>query len=314
MKIVFMGTPAFAVPSLQALIDSEEVVAVFTQPDKPKGRGYKLTPSPVKQLAVTHNIPIFQPQSLKKGEEAGEMLEILRNLSPDLIVVVAYGKILPTSILEAPKHFCINVHASLLPKLRGAAPIQWAVVNGEHESGVTTMQMADGIDMGDMLLKNSTLIGEEETASELHDRLSILGAELLLDTIKAVKADSVTPIKQDESLSTHAPILTKALSPINFQKSALEVRNLINGLADWPCATANMDGNRLKFYRARYAQEVKGFPGEVVNANDFTVACGDGNGVTILELQSEGGKRMKTADYLRGNKLKSDIILTQNKI
>lgn len=306
-----MGTPEFAAVSLQALIDSDdEVVGVFTQPDKPSGRGYKLTPSPVKAIAITHNIPVFQPQSLKKGDEATEALETLRELAPDLVVVVAYGKILPREILDVPKLFCVNVHASLLPKLRGAAPIQWAVINGESESGVTTQLMADGIDTGDILMKLVTPIGGEETASELYYRLSILGAKLLLDTIEAVKANSITPQKQDDSASTYAPILTKGLSPINFQKPALEVCNLINGLADWPCATALLNGKRLKFYRARLSSDTDGHAGEVVNADSFTVACGDGNGVTILELQAEGGKRLKTSDYLRGNRLEAGIILT----
>lgn len=202
MNIIFMGTPDFAVPCLKALIDSgENVTAVFTQPDKPKGRGYKLAPPPVKDLALTYNIPVYQPLSLKKGEDAEASLKIIKELSPDLIVVVAYGKILPKAVLDAPKYYCINVHASLLPKYRGAGPIQWSVLNGEKVTGVTTMLMAEGVDTGDMLLSSSLEIGENETASELHDRLSVLGAELLLETVKGVKLGSITPIPQDDSLS-----------------------------------------------------------------------------------------------------------------
>ncbi|MGN0675259.1 MAG: methionyl-tRNA formyltransferase, partial [Oscillospiraceae bacterium] len=213
MNIVFMGTPDFAVPCIKALIESgENVQAVFTQPDKPKGRGYKLTPPPVKEIALTYNIPVYQPVSLKKGDDAENSLKILKELSPDLIIVVAYGKILPKAILDIPK-YCINVHASLLPKYRGAGPIQWSVLNGEKVTGVTTMLMAEGLDTGDMLLSKSVEIGDNETASELHDRLSVLGAEVLLETIKAVKADDLIPIKQDDSLSNYAPMLTKDMCP-----------------------------------------------------------------------------------------------------
>ncbi|MDE5993716.1 MAG: methionyl-tRNA formyltransferase, partial [Oscillospiraceae bacterium] len=250
MNIIFMGTPDFAVPCLKALIDSgENVTAVFTQPDKPKGRGYKLTPPPVKEVALTHNIPVYQPLSLKKGEDAETAMKTITELAPDLIIVVAYGKILPKAILDAPK-YCINVHASLLPKYRGAGPIQWSVLNGEKVTGVTTMLMAEGIDTGDMLLSKSTEIGENETASELHDRLSELGAEVLLETVKAVKSDSLTPVPQEDSQSTHAPMLTKDMCPIDFSKSAQEVHNQIRGLSAFPCATTVLDGKRLKVYRS----------------------------------------------------------------
>ena len=210
MNIIFMGTPDFAVPCLEALIDSgENVTAVFTQPDKPKGRGYKLAPPPVKEVALTHSIPVYQPFSLKKGEDAEFALKVINELSPDLIIVVAYGKILPKAVLDAPKHYCINVHASLLPKYRGAGPIQWSVLNGEKVTGVTTMLMAEGVDTGDMLLSKSLEIGENETASELHDRLSVLGAETLLDTVSAVKLGNITPIPQNDSESCHAPMLDR---------------------------------------------------------------------------------------------------------
>lgn len=312
MNIIFMGTPDFAVPCLKALIDSgENVMAVFTQPDKPKGRGYKLTPPPVKEVALTHNIPVYQPLSLKKGEDAETAMKTITDLAPDLIIVVAYGKILPKAILDAPK-YCINVHASLLPKYRGAGPIQWSVLNGEKVTGVTTMLMAEGIDTGDMLLSKSTEIGENETASELHDRLSELGAEVLLETIKAVKSDSLTPVPQEDSQSTHAPMLTKDMCPIDFSKSAQEVHNHIRGLSAFPCATTVLDGKRLKVYRSEIVNGLKSNRpcGTVVQAKDFTVVCGDGACVRFTEVQAEGGKRMSTADYLRGKAVQEGTVLS----
>lgn len=312
MNIVFMGTPDFAVPCLQALIDAgENVRAVFTQPDKPKGRGYKLLPPPVKALALTHNIPVYQPLSLKKGEDAASALETLKEISPDIIVVVAYGKILPKEILDLPKYCCINVHASLLPRYRGAAPIQRCVLDGEKETGVTTMLMAEGLDTGDMLLKASTEIGEDETASELHDRLSILGAELLIKTINGVKDNTITPQKQDDSLSNYAAMLTKDMCPIDFGRTAQEVHNHIRGLSASPCAVSMLNGKRLKVYRSTLAGDktYPDEPGTIVNEKDFTVVCGDGRGVTFTEVQAEGGKRMKTADYLRGNHIEKGMKL-----
>ena len=312
MNIVFMGTPDFAVPCLQALIDSgEKISAVFTQPDKPKGRGYILTPPPVKELAIKYNIPVYQPNSLKKGEDAESSLKILEEIAPDLIIVVAYGKILPKSVLDIPKLHCINVHASLLPKYRGSGPIQWSVLNGEKETGVTTMIMAEGIDTGDMLLKSKTLIGINETASELHDRLSQLGAELLIKTIQGIKENGITPEAQDNDLSNHAPMLTKDLCPIDFSKSAQEVHNHIRGLSEWPCATAFLGDKKIKIYKSSIVPEAGAnkIPGEVVSSNDLVVACGDGNGISILELQAEGGKRLKSSDYLRGNRVEVGTIL-----
>ena len=312
MNIIFMGTPDFAVPCLKALIDSgENVTAVFTQPDKPKCRGYKLTPPPVKEVALTYNIPVYQPLSLKKGEDAEAAMKTITELAPDLIIVVAYGKILPKAILDAPK-YCINVHASLLPKYRGAGPIQWSVLNGEKVTGVTTMLMAEGIDTGDMLLSKSTEIGENETASELHDRLSELGAEVLLETIKAAKSDSLTPVPQEDSQSTHAPMLTKDMCPIDFSKSAQEVHNHIRGLSAFPCATTVLDGKRLKIYRSEVVKGLKSDRpcGTIVQAKDFTVVCGDGACVRFTEVQAEGGKRMSTADYLRGKAVQEGTVLS----
>ena len=282
MDIVFMGTPDFAVPCLRALVESgENVKAVFTQPDKPKGRGYKLTPPPVKEYAVSQNIPVYQPVSMKKGEDADNAYELLKELAPDLIVVVAYGQILPKRILDIPKTYCINIHASLLPRYRGAGPIQWCILDGEKVTGVTSMIMAEGLDTGDMLIKNSLEIGENETADELHDRLSELGAKVLLDTVKAIKSGDVHPEKQDDSLSNYAPRLTS-----------------------WPCAVANVAGRKLKIYRSKLdGIHHGGSAGEICDKDKFTVVCGDGFGITFIEVQAEGGKRMKTADYLRGNKL-----------
>ncbi|MCM1330192.1 MAG: methionyl-tRNA formyltransferase [Ruminococcus sp.] len=311
MNIVFMGTPDFAVPCLEALVESGEMVsAVFTQPDKPKGRGYKLTPSPVKEKALSYNIPVYQPQSLKKGEDGEAAEKVLKEIAPELIIVVAYGKILPKAILDIPK-YCINVHASLLPKYRGAAPIQRSVLNGEKVTGVTTMLMAEELDAGDILLSRSTEIGENETAAELWDRLSEMGAEMLLETVKAVKADNITPIKQDGSLSNYAPMITKDMCPIDFSKTAQEVHNHIRGLSSFPCATAVLGDKRLKIFKSELTGDkvTDKQAGTVVNVKDFTVVCGDGNCVRFTEIQADGGKRMKTADYLRGKPIAEGTIL-----
>ncbi len=298
MKVVFMGTPDFAVPALKALCESEhEVVAVFTQPDKPKGRGYKLMPPPVKELAISQNIPVFQPDSLKRAPQ--EATEILNKFEPDVIVVAAYGKILPKEVLELPKYGCINIHGSLLPKYRGAAPIQRAVLNGDKVAGVTTMQMAEGLDTGDILLTCETKIGDDETSAELFDRLSMLGAELLLHTLERI--DSITPIPQNDEESCYAAMLTKDMCPIDFSKSAFEVHKHICGLSDWPCATTKLGGKLLKVYKSHIENEDKtlGVPGTIIDEKRFTVACGKGS-VSFTVVQAEGSKRMNTADYLRG--------------
>lgn len=310
MNIVFMGTPEFAVPCLDALVkNGEKVSAVFTQPDKPKGRGMKLLPTPVKEAALGYGIPVYQPQSLKKGEDAERSLKILKEISPDLIVVVAYGKLLPVSILELPKYFCINVHASLLPRYRGAAPIQRVILNGEKKTGVTTMLMAEGLDTGDMLLSAETQIGENETAAELTKRLSKMGADLLIDTVKNI--DSITPVPQDDSRSNYAAMITKDLCPIDFSMSAREIHNRIRGLSDSPCAKAVYRGKILKIYASEMTGEkTSASPGTIVNEKNFTVACGDGNTVTFTQIQAEGGKRMKTADYLRGKPAERGEILS----
>lgn len=309
MKIVFMGTPDFAVPCLRNLAESEyEIAAVFTQPDKPKGRGYKMIPTPVKSASLEYDIPVYQPLSLRKGDDASNALEMLREINPDLIVVVAYGQILPKEILELPKYGCINIHASLLPSYRGAAPIQWSVINGEKVTGVTSMLMAEGLDTGDMLLKRETEIGENETASSLHDRLSIIGAELLIDTIKGIEEGSIIPEVQDDSLSSYASRITKDMSELDFSKSAKELHNIIRGITGF----TTLDGKRLKVYDSRITKISNADifeNGTVTDTNEFIVKCGDGMGLKFYEIQPEGKKRMKTEDYLRGKKIDPGTIL-----
>ncbi len=305
MNIVFMGTPDFAVPCLQALLDSgEQVIAVYTQPDKPKGRGHKVLPPPVKELAVSHGIPVYQPATLRTEEAQAEFAA----LKPDLAVVVAYGKILPQAILDVPPHGCINVHASLLPKYRGAGPIQWSVLNGETKTGVTTMYMAEGIDTGDMILKSETAIGEDETASELHDRLAVLGAQTLLDTLRLVHTGQVPRTVQNDEEASHAPMLTKELCALDFTKPAQLVHNQIRGLSTWPCAVTSLMGKRLKVYKSQLANGT-GEPGEVLDNKTFVVACGDGTAIRLLEVQFEGSKRMPAEAFLRGQHIEKGTLL-----
>ncbi len=311
MKIIFMGTPDFAVPCLQRLIDEKhEIAAVFTQPDKPKGRGYKLTPPPVKELALTHDIPVFQPNSLKPDKDTDNSIGIIKEIAPDVIVVVAYGKILPKEILDIPQYGCINIHASLLPKYRGAAPIQRCVLDGVSESGVTTMMMAEGLDTGDMLLTEKVTVGENDTASQLHDKLSAVGAELIAKTLDGVKAGTVTQQKQDDSKSTYASMIFKDECPTNFFFSAQQVHNHIRGLEDFPAATAMLGDKVIKLFGSRIILGCGGKEsGEVVKLKPFTVRCGDGNGVSVEEIQAPGSKRMKISDYLLGNKIEVGTIL-----
>ena len=297
MRIVFMGTPDFAVPSLQALIDAgHDVCAVYTQPDKPQGRKQILTAPPVKTLALEHNIPVFQPNTLKNEDEQAR----LRELAPEVIIVVAYGKLLPKAVLDIPPHGCINVHGSLLPRWRGAAPIQWAVIAGDEMAGVTTMQMAEGLDTGDMLLTYETKIGEQETAGELFDRLAQSGAELLTQTL--VKLDEITPRPQDDAQSCYAHMLDKQMAVIDWSKSAHEIDCLIRGLNPWPIALTTLSGERLKVFAAEKANG-RGEPGTVLEADPkkgLTVACGEG-ALKLTEIQLVGGKRMKATDFLRGH-------------
>ena len=295
MNIVFMGTPDFAVPCLQKLLDAGyPVTGVFTQPDKPKGRGYKLVPPPVKELAMAHDIPVFQPASLRNDEA----YELLKSCAPDLIVVVAYGKILPKRVLELPQYGCINVHASLLPRYRGAGPIQWAILNGESETGITTMYMGEGLDTGDMLEQVKTPIGENETADELYTRLSKMGAETLLVTLQKLEADALLRTPQDDSLSCYAPILDKSLGPLDFNKTARELHNQIRGLSSWPAATTTYKGKRLKVYESRLVS-MSGQPGEILDTKRFIVACKEG-ALQLVSVQYEGGRRMDGDAFLRG--------------
>lgn len=297
MRIVFMGTPDFAVPSLQALIDAgHDVCAVYTQPDKPQGRKQILTAPPVKTLALEHDIPVFQPNTLKNEDEQAR----LRELAPEVIIVVAYGKLLPKAVLDIPPHGCINVHGSLLPRWRGAAPIQWAVIAGDEMAGVTTMQMAEGLDTGDMLLTYETKVGEKETAGELFDRLAQSGAELLTQTL--VKLDEITPRPQDDAQSCYAHMLDKQMAVIDWSKSAHEIDCLIRGLNPWPIALTALSGERLKVFAAEKAAG-NGEPGTVLEADPkkgLTVACGEG-ALGLTEIQLVGGKRMKATDFLRGH-------------
>lgn len=299
MRIVFMGTPDFSVPCLQALIDDgHDVCAVFTQPDKPKGRHGVLSAPPVKDLALKYDIPVYQPDSLKNDE----IKSFFASLGADLAIVVAYGKILPEEFLNAPKFGCINMHASLLPKLRGAAPIQWSIINGEKRSGVTAMQMDKGLDTGDILLSESVEIRDDETAQELHDELSVLGAQVMRKTLLMLQKGVLSPIRQEDSQSTYAPILTKELSAIDWQKSALQIHNQIRGLYPWPGASAVLNGKTLKIHSAKLLGKTEGEPGEVVfNDHRLCVACGDGNAVELLVIQAPGKKAMPVTDYLRGN-------------
>ena len=310
MRIVFMGTPDFAVPCLHALADNgnDEVAAVFTQPDKPKGRGYKMIPTPVKAAAQEYNIPVYQPLSLRKGEDAETSMNILRELAPELIVVVAYGQILPKEILELPKYGCINIHASLLPAYRGAAPIQWSVLNGEKVTGVTSMLMAEGLDTGDMLIKSETEIGEDETASSLHDRLSEMGAKVLLDTVNAIEKGTLAPEPQDDALSSYAVRITKEMSALDFGRTAQELHNVIRGITGF----TTLEGKRLKAYGSKVIALKNGDSlenGAVADTEKFIVKCGDGMGLMLTEIQPEGKKRMKTEDFLRGKKIETGTIL-----
>lgn len=307
MRIVFMGTPEFAVPSLRALVEAGHTVAgVFTQPDKPKGRGLELTPPPVKVCAQEYGLPVYQPESMKDPA----VWEQIAELQPFAIAVVAYGKLLPDAVLCAAPAGCINVHSSLLPKYRGAAPINWAVLCGERVSGVSTMRLDAGMDTGDILLQEETPIGENETAGELHDRLSEMGARLLLETLCRAEKGELVPKKQDASLASYAPMLSKQLSAIDWKQSAQAVHDKIRGLQPWPVAQTTLGGKRLRLHASRIGalSGSLGSAGEVISAAPLTVACGEGS-VVIIELQAEGGKRMKAEDYMRGHPIEKGTVL-----
>ena len=306
MRIVFMGTPDFAAASLKKLIDKKyDIAAVFTQPDKPRDRGMKLSYSPVKELALENNIPVYQPTKLRYGTAT----ELIKSLDPDILVVVAYGRILPDDMLEVPKYGAINVHASLLPKYRGAAPIQWAVLNGDKITGVTTMYLASEMDTGDIIYTSETEIGEFETSGELFDRLMVMGAELLDRTLRDIEAGTAPRTPQDHSKASYVKMLDKSLSPIEWAKTPREVIKQIYGLQPWPVATAELDGKVFKIYSAEYTQnKTDKAPGSVVSAGKkgIEIACLDGETVLITELQAAGKKRMKASDYLLGHPIKVD--------
>ena len=306
MRIVFMGTPDFAAASLKKLIDKKyDIAAVFTQPDKPRDRGMKLSYSPVKELALENNIPVYQPTKLRDGTAT----ELIKSLDPDILVVVAYGRILPDDMLEVPKYGAINVHASLLPKYRGAAPIQWAVLNGDKITGVTTMYLASEMDTGDIIYTSETEIGEFETSGELFDRLMIMGAELLARTLRDIEAGTAPRTPQDHSKASYVKMLDKSLSPIEWAKTPREVIKQIYGLQPWPVATAELDGKVFKIYSAEYTQnKTDKAPGSEVSAGKkgIEIACLDGETVLITELQAAGKKRMKASDYLLGHPIKVD--------
>ena len=307
MRIVFMGTPDFAVPSLQGLIDDgHEILAVYTQPDKPVGRKQVLTPPPVKALALEHGLPVYQPTKMRDGTVAAQ----LRELAPDLIAVVAYGRILPKEILEIPPYGCINVHGSLLPKYRGAGPIQWSVINGETETGITTMYMGGGLDTGDMLLVQRTPIDPEETAGELFDRLAPMGADCLKKTVRALEEKRITPVKQDEQKATYAPMLDKTMAELDFTRPASELHNLIRGLNPWPVAHTRYGDKKLKVFSAR-VENGTGEPGTVLDAEQFVIACGEG-ALRFTEVQLEGSRRMTAEEFLRGKKIFVGRSLTAN--
>lgn len=303
MRVVFMGTPDFAVPCLTALLEKgHEVAGVYTQPDKPQGRKMTLTAPPVKALAQARGIPVFQPENFKNEAET------LAQLAPEVIVVVAYGKLLPQYVLDLPPRGCINVHGSLLPRWRGAAPIQWSVIAGDRTAGVTTMQMNAGLDTGDMLLKYETEIGARETAGELFDRLSEAGAALLCETLD--RLGEITPEKQDETAACYASMLNKDIARIDWTRPAREIDCLIRGLNPWPVALTALEGTRMKVYAAEEASGA-GAPGTVLSADaktGLTVACGDG-ALRLTEIQLVGGKRMAAGDYLRGHTVPVGTVL-----
>lgn len=311
MKIVFMGTPDFAVPSLEGLAEAgHEICGVFTQPDKPKNRGMKLQQSPVKQRALELGLTVYQPSKMRDGEAFG----ILRELKPDLIAVAAYGKILPPDILELPPLGCVNVHSSLLPKYRGAAPINWAILNGEDETGVTIMKMAEGMDTGDVLAQSKTPIDINENAAQLFGRLADMGGSLLVKTVRELETGNVRPVPQDEALATHAPMLSRELSPMDWGKSARQLHDQVRGLYPWPAATAVVDGVRCKVLRTALTGESAGeMPGTVVQADKrgLKLACGDGGVLEILELQPDGKKAMAASAFLLGHPVPAGTILTR---
>ena len=298
MNIVFMGTPDFSVPTLQTLQESVHTVqAVFTQPDKPRGRGNKLKPTPVKEKALEYGLPVYQPLSLRKGEDAEQAMAILQELNPDLIIVIAYGQILPKEILELPRYGCINLHASLLPRWRGAAPIQRAILAGDNMTGVTAMQMAEGLDTGDMLHSIRTPITEDETADMLHDRLKWIAAQVTRETLELLETGRLSPVPQNDAEACTAAKITKEMSRLDFSRTAKEIDRTIRGITGF----AMLRGKRVKLHQSMCtAMNSVELPGTIVDARTLSFVCGDGCCVQPLMIQAEGAKAMKTADFLRG--------------
>ena len=300
MRILFMGTPEFAVEQLKRLVETgHEICGVFTQPDKPKNRGMKMTFSPVKEYALTHGLEVYQPTKMRDGNA----LAIVRELQPELIVVAAYGRILPEDILTLPPFGSINVHSSVLPKYRGAAPINWAILDGQKETGVTIMYMTRDLDAGDIVCSKKTDIMPDEDARELTHRLALLGADALEDAIGKIADGTPVSTPQDHSASTYAPMLSKDLSPMDWTRSAQALHDQVRGLIPWPCASMELGGKKVKVFKTRMGGEINAAAGTILTAGKqgLEIACGDGHSLWILELQAEGGKRMMSADYLRGH-------------
>lgn len=313
MRIVFMGTPDFSVGALNALIEAgHEIAAVVTQPDKPKGRNMELQCPPVKEAALKHHLKIYQPERVKKNEE---FYRILKEISPDVMVVVAFGQILPKEILTLPRYGCINIHASLLPKYRGAAPIQWAVINGEEKTGVTTMQMDEGLDTGDILETTEIILDKKETGGSLFDKLAKAGAELIVQTLTDLEQGKIIPVKQEDSKSNYAGMLNKKLGCIDFSGSAESIERLIRGLNPWPSAYTFLNGKTLKLWAAdALEEEYEGVCGEIVKTDRDCIYVKTGKGtLAVYELQLEGKKRMDTATFLRGYQLEKGIVLNGSK-
>ena len=300
MRILFMGTPDFAVASLKRLVeDGHDICGVFTQPDKPENRGHKLAFSPVKEYALSQDLAVYQPLKMRDGEA----MSIVEELAPELIVVAAYGKILPEDILNYPKYGSINVHSSLLPKYRGAAPINWAILDGEAETGVSIMYMAKELDAGDVILQKATAIGEDEDALALTTRLAELGAEALAEAVEGLKNGTASRTPQDGSKQTYASMLSKEMSPIDWSRPARAIDCQVRGLIPWPCASTELAGQRFKVYRTAPGRKTDKAPGTILAAGKMgiEVACGDGQSLCITELQAEGGKRMAASAYLLGH-------------
>lgn len=301
-----MGTPEFAVPSLKKLIDNNyDVCAVFTKPDKPQGRKMIITPPPVKVFAEEHGIDVYQPEKVKSEDT----INLIQSLNPDIIIVVAYGKILPKQIIDMPKYGCINVHGSLLPKYRGAAPIQWSIINGDTVTGVTTMYMNEGLDTGDILLQSKLYIEENETSDELKVRMADVGADLLIKTLEELKAGNLKPIPQNSEEATFSPPLDKLNGEIDWHADAQVIHNTIRGCNSWPIAHTRLRGKLFKIYKSKISTVRSSYPGKIVSTSPLIVGCGNNTSLELIEVQIEGKKRMDASDFARGFRLSDKVIL-----